>query len=294
MSSFQLSSFADEADASLKGQIEAMERHGVYLIEMRGVDGKNVSELTNEEADDARKRLEDHGMTLSSMGSPYGKYPIDQPFAAHMDSFRRGLEICRHLNAKRIRMFSFFMPKGGSPADWTNKVLDQLDEMLRAAEDAGIELYHENEKGIYGDVTERCLEILTAFKGRLGGIFDPANFIQCGVRPEEAMPVLKPYINYMHIKDAMLEDGAVVPAGCGDGHVSELLEALSDKADHMILTVEPHLTVFEGLNKLQDEKVEHKYHYESRPAAYAAAVNALKGILTQLHYTEGGNGVWTR
>ena len=92
----------------------------------------------------------------------------------------------------------------------------------------------------------------------------------------------------------MLENGAVVPAGCGDGHVSELLEALSDKADHMILTVEPHLTVFEGLNKLQDEKVEHKYRYESRTAAYAAAVDALKGILTQLHYTEGGHGVWTR
>lgn len=294
MSSFQLSSFADEADASLNGQIEAMERHGLRLIEMRGVDGKNVSELTDAEADDARRRLEDHGMALSSLGSPYGKYPIEEPFGPHMDSFRRGLELCHRLNAKRIRMFSFFMPKEGDPAQWKNKVMDQLDEMLCAAADAGVELYHENEKGIYGDVDSRCLELLTAFKGRLHGIFDPANFIQCGVKPDEAMPSLKPYISYMHIKDAMLADGAVVPAGHGDGHVGELLEALSDQADHMILTVEPHLTVFEGLSKLQDEQVEHKYHYESRTAAYAAAVNALKDILTQLHYTEGGNGVWTR
>lgn len=294
MSSFQLSSFADEADASLKGQIEAMERHGVFLLEMRGVDGKNVSELTDQEAGDARKMLEDHGMTLSAMGSPYGKYPIDQPFGAHMDSFRRGLEICRRLGARRIRMFSFYMPKQGNPADWKNKVMDQLDEMLRAAEDAGVELCHENEKGIYGDTDARCAELLTAFAGRLGGIFDPANFIQCGVRPEQAMPALKPFIRYMHIKDALLDSGAVVPAGCGDGHVCELLEALAGQAEHMVLTLEPHLTVFEGLNRLQDEKLEHRYHYESRAAAYAAAVNALKEILTSLHYTEGGNGVWTR
>ena len=220
MSSFQLSSFADEADASLKGQIEAMERHGVYLIEMRGVDGKNVSELTNEEADDARKRLEDHGMTLSSMGSPYGKYPIDQPFAAHMNSFRRGLEICRRLNAKRIRMFSFFMPKGGSPADWTNKVIDQLGEMLTAAEDAGIELYHENEKGIYGDTAKRCADILESVgSDSLAAVFDPANFVQCGQKTyPDAYEMLKPYITYMHIKDAK-SDGSVVPAGSGCGEV---------------------------------------------------------------------------
>ena len=294
MSSFQLSSFADEADARLLGQIEAMERHGISLIEMRGVDGKNVSELTDQEADAARKLLEDHGMALSSLGSPYGKYPIDQPFEAHMDSFKRGLELCHRLNTKRIRMFSFFMPKGDDPANWTGKVMEQLEQMICAAEDAGVKLYHENEKGIYGDTDARCLELLSAFKGRLGGIFDPANFIQCGVRPAEAMPALKPYIDYMHIKDAMLTDGAVVPAGCGDGHIAELLSALSDKADKMVLTLEPHLTVFEGLSQLQDEEVEHRYRYESRSAAYAAAVNALKGILTQLNYCEGGNGVWTK
>ena len=52
---FRLSAFADEADPSLKQQIEVLRRHGISLLEMRGVDGKNVSELSDAEAAEARR-----------------------------------------------------------------------------------------------------------------------------------------------------------------------------------------------------------------------------------------------
>ena len=294
MASFKLAAFADEADKRLSGQIGAMRREGVALLEIRGVDGKNVSALTDEEARAVRTALADSGLGLSALGSPYGKYPIEQTFSPHLDEFKRGLELCEMLGTNRIRMFSFFIPKGDDPAAWRNKVLDQLDEMLTLAEEAGIHLCHENEKGIYGDTDGRCLDLLTAFKGRLRGVFDPANFIQCGVNPLAAMPKLQPHIEYMHIKDALFDGGAVVPAGKGDGHVKELLSAVAGQADGMTLTLEPHLRVFEGLSALQDEQLTHRYTYASSGEAFAAAAGALREILTGLGFKEGGNGTWIR
>ena len=296
MAQYQLSAFADEASRMLSEQLEAMKSNGISLIEMRGVDGKSVADLTDEEAKEAKRKLDDAGAALSSLGSPYGKYPIEQPFEAHLDAFKRGLEITKILGADRIRMFSFFMPREGDskPADWRGKVIDQLGQMLDLADDAGIRLCHENEKGIYGDVDDRCVDLMEVYGDRMGCIFDPANFIQCGVKPIEAFPKLEKYITYMHIKDALLENGAVVPAGMGDGNVKDILDRLAARADNMTLTLEPHLTVFDGLKALQDEKLNHKFSYPDRLSAFNAAVSALKVILNDLGFVEGGKGTWTR
>ena len=50
----------------------------------------------------------------------------------------------------------------------------------------------------------------------LDGVFDPANFVQCGIDTIEAFELLQDRITYLHIKDA-LPDGSVVPAGKGHG-----------------------------------------------------------------------------
>ena len=56
---FQLAAFADEADGALAKQITAMKENGIDYLEIRGVDGKNISNLTNEEAKEIKKRLDD-------------------------------------------------------------------------------------------------------------------------------------------------------------------------------------------------------------------------------------------
>lgn len=294
MFSYQLSAFADEAGQQLEVQLEALKKNGITLIELRGVNGKSVADLTNEEAASAKKQLDDAGVKLSSMGSPYGKYPIEEDFAPHRDRFRRGLELCSILGADRVRMFSFFIPKGDDAANWRGKVIDQLGLMLEDAKAAGVLLAHENEKGIYGDIDDRCVDLMEVFGDRMGCIFDPANFIQSGVKPIEAFPKLEKWITYMHIKDALLDGGAVVPAGKGDGNVADILAALGKKADNMTLTLEPHLTVFDGLKALQDEKLTHKYHYASKGDAFDAAVNALKDVLTGNGYAEKETGIWAK
>lgn len=283
MAKFVLSAFADEASPMLDEQIKALQEEGISLIELRGVDGKNVSNLTLEEAAAVKSKLDAAGIRLSALGSPYGKASLGVSFNDHLALFKHGLEICKALDCKRIRMFSFYPAEGVSPADSREEVLRRLTIMLELAEEAGVQLVHENEKGIYGDDTARNVDLLNVFGKRLGFAFDPANFIQCGVNTLEAFEQLHDRITYMHIKDAFLADGAVVCAGHGDGNVPEILHRLNAERDgEIILTVEPHLTVFEGLQNLQDEELKHHERYPDSRTAFHAAVTALNRILATI------------
>lgn len=281
MAKFVLSAFADEASPMLDEQIKALQEEGISLIELRGVDGKNVSGLTIEEAQAVKAKLDAAGIRLSALGSPYGKASLGQTFDEHLASFKHGLELCKVLDCKRIRMFSFY--PAGPVEEAREEVLRRLEIMLTLAEEAGVQLVHENEKGIYGDDTARNANLLNHFGARLGFAFDPANFVQCGVNTLETYELLHDRITYMHIKDALLSDGAVVSAGNGDGHVTEILGRLNaEREGEVILTVEPHLTVFAGLQNLQDEELKHHESYPDSRTAFHAAVSALKGILEQL------------
>jgi sugar phosphate isomerase/epimerase len=293
MARFILSAFADEASGDIAGQIRALTDAGIRCVELRGVNGKSSKDLTLDEACEVRKQLAAAGIKVASMGSPFGKIGVRDDFEEHMRQFRHALDVCHALDCNMMRVFSYYVPDGEDPADCREEVMRRMDAMLDLAEAEGVTIAHENEKGIYGDTGDRCLDLMNEFGDRLGLIFDPANFIQVGDRPAEQFPKLEAYLTYMHIKDALLEDGSVVPSGCGDGSIEDILSALSSRRDDIVLSVEPHLTVFAGLDKLQGEEVKHKYAYPDSFTAFAAAVDALKGILTKIGYKED-NGIWTR
>ena len=138
---------------------------------------------------------------------------------------------------------------------------------------------HENEKGIYGDIDDRCLEILTTFEDKIKGIFDPANFIQCGQDTAEAWQLLGHRVYYMHIKDA-LPDGTVVPAGMGVGRLPELIRDYAAQGGEAV-SVEPHLRVFQGFEELEKDRTEpvRRFAYPTSDAAFDAACAALKALL---------------
>lgn len=270
---FILSAFADEASANISEQIVAMKRNDITHLEIRGVDGTNIADLTNEKAKEVREKLDASGITVWSLGSPYGKIGINDDFAPHLDKFKHGLELADILGAKNIRMFSFYVPSGNE-AEYRDKVMERLAQFIEAAKGTDITLCHENEKGIYGDMACRCEEIHKTFP-QLKAVFDPANFVQCGQDTKEAWEKLHPYVTYMHIKDA-LADGSVVPAGKGIGNLPYLLSQYKGS----VLTLEPHLSVFDGFDKLEtEEKTKMGYCYPSSSAAFDAAADALKNLL---------------
>lgn len=273
---FRLAAFADEADSCLDGQISAMTENGVDYLEIRGVDGENISDITTDKARDIRARLDTAGISVWSLGSPFGKIGITEDFEPHLEKFKHGLELADILGAGYIRIFSFYVPHDNTER-YSDKVMRRLEKMLAAAKGSGIILCHENEKGIYGDNAERCAEIHKTLP-ELRAVFDPANFVQCGQETKSAWELLSPYVEYLHIKDA-LADGSVVPAGKGIGNIPYILRKYRGE----VITVEPHLSVFNGLEKLErGETAEGKYCYPDSLTAFGAAVNALKKIVEEL------------
>lgn len=257
MLNYKISGFSDEIDAMIDKQFEHLQKLGIEYFEPRGVDGVNISDLTDEQCDALLAKMNKCGIKVSSIGSPIGKIGINDDFEPHKAKLIRTIEIAKKLGAKYIRIFSFFIPKGENPADYRDEVMRRMKEMCKIAEEMDIMLLHENEKDIYGDVAERCLDILKTINSKnLRAVFDPANFVQCGQKTyPDAYEMLKPYIEYMHIKDA-LANSDVVPAGMGEGCVYDILKALSDADYEGFLSLEPHLGSFEGLDALEtDDKM---------------------------------------
>jgi sugar phosphate isomerase/epimerase len=122
-------------------------------------------------------------------------------------------------------------------------VIHRMRALARVAEEADVVLLHENEKEIYGDVPSRCLDVVRSVGSpHLRLAWDPANFVQVGVRPySEGYAVLRPHLEYVQIKDA-LAGGTVVTAGKGDGEVVETLRALRHDGFDGFFSLEPHLS----------------------------------------------------
>ena len=280
MEDLRIFAFADEADPNFDGQIDAMLRNDLQGIEIRNVDGENIGDISLDKARELRHRLDDAGLITWSIGSPIGKIHIEtDDFEAHKETFKRQLEIAHILGAENLRMFSFYIPKDKDPSIYKNEVIDRLGVLTNLAIGSGVLLCHENEKGIYGDNAARCLEILEAVP-LLRAVFDPANFVQCGQDTIEAWELLKPYVKYMHIKDAK-HDGSVVPAGLGDGNLSYLLAEYRLQGGREF-TMEPHLSEFVGLGALEREGEKSQvgeFGYATLAAAFVAGVAAFRAIV---------------
>lgn len=279
MADIKIFAFADEASAEIDKQIEAMLRNGLSGLEMRNVDGTNVSDITVEKAKEVRKKLDDNGLITWSIGSPIGKIGIDDEFESHLDKFKHTLEVAEVLGAKNIRLFSFYTPDGANPYDYKNKVIDRLGKFVEIANSTDIVLCHENEKGIYGDIPERCVDIHKALP-EMKAIFDPANYVQADVDTLKAWEMIREYVEYMHIKDS-LEDGLVVPAGNGAGNIKEIASDYIARGG-FAFTMEPHLTMFDGLAALEkegDKSVIGEFTYPNADVAFDTACDAFKKLI---------------
>lgn len=276
-----ISGFADEYSPIFDEQLAALNRLGVSHIELRGIDNVNVSDLTGEKLREVREKLSAAGIKVSSLGSPIGKIGIEDNFAVHMDKLKRTLEIQKELSAPYLRMFSFYLPQNADPAAYRGKVMDRLSAMAEEAKRWDAVLLHENEKAIYGDTAPRCLDIMEQLGSEnLRAVFDFANFLEVGQPTIEAFQRLRPYIEYVHIKDASKEK-QIVPAGHGIGQVEEILGRLLSSGWTGFLSLEPHLTDFAGLSALEQDPQKRRSAL-TQPEAWELALSSLREILARL------------
>lgn len=263
----RLSGFADEIAADPAVQIEVLQSEGIRFLELRGAWGKNVLDFSPAEQEDLRRRFRDAGIGVLAIGSPIGKVPIDGSWPDHMARFKVALDAAEFFEAPYVRVFSYFQPKVGDIADHRHEVIRRLREQAAMARGRPVRLLQENEGDVYASTAERCLDLLENVPD-IDMIFDPANFVQAGVRPAEAWPRLADRVAYFHIKDAILGTGQVVPAGEGDGRLADILrDAIQQRGYSGFLSLETHLAAAG------------KFSGFSGPDLFKQAARALKRIL---------------
>ena len=273
-----VSCFADEIDPSVEKQMALLEELGIGWVEFRSGDGTGVADYTEEQAEKLMERLEQKNIRISAVGSPIGKINITDEFEPHLVKLSHVAKLAKIWNTPFIRCFSFFIPEGEKPEKFRGEVFRRMDRMVELAVKENLILLHENEKEIYGDIASRCLDLMENFGGaNFKATFDFANFVQCGQDTLEAWDMLKDHIAYVHVKDALFDDGRVVPAGQGDGNLKEIFSRLDKKGYQGFLSLEPHLADFTGLSGL--EKNAEKRGRTDTEAAFVTAYEALKALL---------------
>ena len=267
-----LSGFADEISAEIDEQLATLAAESISHLELRSVWSTNVADLSDNELASFRQALDDAGVRVSAIGSPIGKIELDAPLGPELERMRRVADIACELGTRIVRVFSFFIPPGEPPERHRQRVIDRMGALARIAEARGLVLAHENEKEIYGDIPQRCADLIAAVGSpALRATFDAANFVQCGVRPQtQGYGLLRPYLVYLQVKDALAATGEVVPPGQGDGEVRETLSALKDSGFEGYLSLEPHLSEAD------------RYGGFSGPEGFRCAAQALKSLLDEL------------
>ena len=267
----RVSAFADEIGDELETQLEVLAANDVGNIELRGVWGRNVLELSPAEVRRVQEAARQAGIGFSAVGSPIGKFPLAGDFDEERERMRRALDYAALLEAPFVRIFSYYVPAGDDAAQYRGQVLDWLGELVALAEPSGVRLAHENEREIYGDTGDRVRDLLESIRSpAFTGIFDFANFVMCGEEAYRCWQQVRPYVTYFHVKDAVAATGTVVPAGQGDGAVARILGEAYAAGFDSFLTLEPHLSVAAA------------NFGRTSPARFKVAADALKRVLAAI------------
>ncbi|MDQ0864669.1 sugar phosphate isomerase/epimerase family protein [Arthrobacter globiformis] len=260
-----LSGFGDEIDPDPTVQAAVLLALGARHIEVRSAWGTNVSELEPQQVAALKQVLDEKGLKVSAVASPIGKVDVSLPVEHELDRLRQIISVAKGLDTEYIRVFSYFRAEGRSSEDIREDVMVRMGALAGLASEAGVVLLHENEKGIYGDTPERVLDIMkTVDSPALRIAWDNANFVQVGIKPyTEGYAMLRPYLEYFQVKDALAATGEVVPAGEGDGELDATIAALKADGFTGFASLEPHLASAHELGGF------------SGPAAFGTAARAF-------------------
>ncbi len=239
-----ISAFADEISPDLDQQMATCEELGIYCIDVRQIDGKNVSKMTVEEARAYRRRMDDRGFICPCLGTPIGKQRLDQDFEEHLDLLKHCFDLAHAFGTRRLRVFSFYPPEGGDFSGRREEVMDRMRRMCKAAAEADMLLLHENEKRIFGARPAGVLDLYGALDPAVFKlVFDPANYVEEEIRPfaEAWQQGLAEKTYYLHVKDKVPGQPGCVPAGHGEGDFDVLFSDLEQRRWSGFMTLEPHM-----------------------------------------------------
>ncbi len=281
--------FADEASKSIDGQIKATLELGWNNIEARNVNGANFHDLSDEDFDKVYTALGQAGIKVNCFGSAvanWAKQPdSDEDFQKSIDELKRAIPRMQKFGTKLIRGMSFAVAKNQKPdsPELEAVIFRKVQHLADMCADAGITYLHENCMNYGGMSYKHTLKMLENIKSpafRL--LFDTGNPVftkdrqytdpqpyQCAW---EFYRQVREFVDYIHIKDAVMEpgpDGEIVKrftfAGEGCGDVCAVLADMFKRGYDGGISIEPHIggVVFHEANAaMPEEDVRYRNYVE--------------------------------
>lgn len=239
---------SDEAGQAIDIQIKAHKELGWQHLELRMVDGVNITALPEDQFDNVYRHVTEAGMKVSCFGGAIANWarPITCDPNIDIEDLKRAIPRMHRLGAPYIRVMSYPNdPTSPLPEKaWRDEAIRRMKQLARIAEDGGIVMVHENCSGWGGLSAENSNILLREVDSpALKVVFDTGNPVTYGQDPWDYYQSVYNDIVYVHIKDARKVDGQDVYTYCGegDGRVKDVLRDLLSKGYAGGISIEPHL-----------------------------------------------------
>ena len=243
-----ISGISDEAGQPIEVQIKAHNDLGWDHMELRMVDGTNITQLSDSDFDRVCDALAEAGKKVSCFGSAVANWarPITCDPQIDRDDMATAIPRMKRLGTEFIRVMSYPNDADNpvSDSEWRNEAIARMKVLAKMGEDAGITLAHENCSGWGGLSAENSNILLGEVNSpALKVVFDTGNPVTYGQDSWEYYQSVRKDIAYVHIKDAKKVNGEDVYTFCGEGEgaVKEILADLLGSGYDGGISIEPHL-----------------------------------------------------
>lgn len=242
------SGISDESGQPIATQIRAHQELGWGRMELRCVDGVNLTLLPDDQFDAVYAAVTEAGIGVSCFSSAIANWarPITIDPKVDVDDLRGAIPRMHRFGTPFIRVMSYPNDKDHplEEREWRKEAIRRMRELARIAEDGGVTLVHENCSG-WGGLSAENSNILLGEVGSpaLKVVFDTGNPVTYGQDAWEYYQAVRGDIVYVHIKDARKIDGVDHYTFCGegDGHVREIVGDLLRTGYDGGFSIEPHL-----------------------------------------------------
>jgi sugar phosphate isomerase/epimerase len=242
------SGISDEAGQPIDVQIKAHQDLGWDYMELRAVDGTNLTLLSDGDFDTVYEKVTAAGMKVSCFGSAIANWarPITCDAQIDLDDLKQAIPRMQRFKTPFIRVMSYPNDPDNpvSETEWRRESIKRIKELSRIAEDNGVILAHENCSGWGGLSAENSNILLGEVDSpALKVVYDTGNPVTYGQDVWEYYQKVHDSIVYVHIKDAKKIDGQDLYTYCGegDGMVRETIADLLSKGYQGGFSIEPHL-----------------------------------------------------
>ena len=262
MANLKISGISDEAGADIHAQIRAHQELGWEYMELRCVDGINVTTVTDRTFGEIHEAVTAADMKVAGFASGaccWGRSVRDD-FQLDVDELRRAVPRMQRFGTRTIRVMSCPAPAGAVIPDdeFRREVVRRLRELAKMAEDAGIVLVHEHVgSGWTGEDPARMLQLVEAVDSpAFGLLFDMANFDEpdAGDKSWRAFEMLKDRIAHVHLKDRTAE-GPNTWFGEGVIPTRRIVNALAADGYDGFVSMEPHIAAVHHTGKRASPEV---------------------------------------